>query len=432
MSVKAQGRFWSAVKERPQIGAFIALYAIALVCNVSFGLISGFKSSPSHLEADEYEYYRLAQDILSGTLEPNMRRTLGFPLVLAAFMGLGSSFLVLQLAICSLYSFSPPLLSLIVRKLGGSVQIGFIAGLALALWPVGIYFGTSLYSETFALPIFLLCLYILPVGGGVGFGRRLVMLTLLAGVVLGLATHVRPMYLIALPFIWFVIAVEEGRFRPAMLKILALTGGFAIVILPWSAMMSARFDQFILITSNGGETLSGGLNPKLLQMELVPFETPGRSTWVGPGKWLPIGNTGFLSAAELRLPYSEQDVLLRRRTVAWALQNPGATVSLEIRKLSYMWGIYPITENGPAQSLFGNIPIILLLAAGIWFFLTQPGERRRLVRLWMLPLFVSAVALISWGSWRFRQPADAGLIAFCVLCAWQNRFRQSRGDNAPP
>ena len=34
---------------------------------------------------------------------------------------------------------------------------------------------------------------------------------------------------------------------------------------------------------------------------------------------------------------------------------------------------------------------------------------RKLSRFWFLPLFVSSVALISWGSWRFREPGDLGL-----------------------
>jgi hypothetical protein len=37
---------------------------------------------------------------------------------------------------------------------------------------------------------------------------------------------------------------------------------------------------------------------------------------------------------------------------------------------------------------------------------------RNLVRFWVLPIYVSAIALISWGSWRYRQAGDLGILAF--------------------
>lgn len=416
----AAGKTRSATLRLGPGAAFALLYLLALCVNLGFGFIDGFRAGPAELEADEYEYYLIMQQILAGAVEIGGRRTLGFPLVLAVIHGISPSFLFLQVVICCLYSFSSPLLFLIARKLSGSLGIGLLAGLALTVWPPAIYFGTSLYSETLALPVFLLCLYLLPLGGAEQPLRTRLLKTLLAGLVLGIATHVRPMYLIALPFLWLVILVEDWKLRPALLRALALTAGFAIVILPWSFVVSSRYGQPILVTSNGGETLGGGLNPRLLEMPAtVPFDTPGRRTWVGPGKWLPFYDNGYLTAEEQKLSYHEMDELLRKRTVDWALSHPGDVLFLEFRKLTYMWGLYPFMENGAAQAIFGNIPTVVMLLAGLVFFTLCRGERRRLARLWVLPLFVSAVALISWGSWRFRQPGDAGLLAFCVICAAQ-------------
>ena len=66
--------------------------------------------------------------------------------------------------------------------------------------------------------------------------------------------------------------------------------------------------------------------------------------------------------------------------------------------------------------LFGNLPVLALLVIGLAALIALPASRTRLARFWVLPFFTSAVALISWGSWRFRQPGDAGLLAFCVIC----------------
>lgn len=419
----------SASRLSPASGVAL-LYMLTVVVNLSFGFLEGFRAAPGRLEADEYEYYLLMQQVLSGTVEIGGRRTLGFPIVLAAIHSISSSFLFLQIGTCLLYSFAPPLLFLLARRLSGSLQVGFAAGLALALWPPAIYFGTSLYSETLALPVFLLSLRLLPLGGDEG-PRQWLFNTLMAGIVLGLTTHVRPMYLIALPFLWVAILIEDWKLRPALLRVLALTAGFLIVILPWSFVVSSRYHQPILVTSNGGETLGGGLNRKLLEMSApVQFDTPERRTWVGPGKWLAIYENGYLTPAELKRPYQEIDRLLRRRTIEWALANPQDALYLEFRKIAYMWGLYPLFVNGTPQVIFGNIPTICLLAGGIGFFVACRADRRRLARLWILPVFVSAVALISWGSWRFRQPGDAGLLAFCVICAAQVLLNHRR--RSPP
>jgi hypothetical protein len=82
-----------------------------------------------------------------------------------------------------------------------------------------------------------------------------------------------------------------------------------------------------------------------------------------------------------------------------------------------MWGVYPMTRNGTAQMLAGNLPTIALLLFVALALVTQRGGRAGLVRFWALPLFVSGVALISWGSWRFRQPGDVGLIALAAIMA---------------
>jgi hypothetical protein len=95
-----------------------------------------------------------------------------------------------------------------------------------------------------------------------------------------------------------------------------------------------------------------------------------------------------------------------------------------------MWGIYPVW-NGLSQTLMGNVPTLLLLALGAASIVTF---RRHLVPLsifWTLPPFVSLVALISWGSWRFRQPGDVGLIVLAAalpFAAEVKRFLSDRGN----
>jgi hypothetical protein len=108
---------------------------------------------------------------------------------------------------------------------------------------------------------------------------------------------------------------------------------------------------------------------------------------------------------------------LQQRTLAWISAHPGDALRIELCKLGYMWGFYPWNEEATFKLLAGNLSIIALFGSALFAFLRYPQLRLGLARLWTLPLFTSGVALISWGSWRFRQPADAALLAFCVI-AW--------------
>ena len=409
-------RVASRTEEIPPLRIALLLYSCALIILLAFGYFQHFRVLPGLLEADEREYFDLSSQLLSGSWTATPRRTIGYPLLLAAGRSLTDSFLVLQVFTTAIYALSVPLIFALARRLTGLSAPAVFAAMLLMLWPTGIFYGTSLYSESVALPFFLIALTLLPTDesllrDGKFDGRHLA-----AGAAFGLAAHIRPMYLLFLPVLAVIMWVEGRKLRTALPRFVNVLLGFALVVLPWSLFISERFQQPIILTSNGGETLAGGLTPKLLQMpDYSTIPVTGREVWVGPGKWLPIDQNGYVSDSELTLPYAKLDPLMRQRVIAWITRHPGEAVKLEALKLSYMWGIYPITRNGAAQALLGNLPVIALLLLSIFLLIRVPDARTRYARLWMTALFVSGVALISWGSWRFRQPADAGLLAFCAI-----------------
>ncbi len=237
---------------------------------------------------------------------------------------------------------------------------------------------------------------------------------------LGLCMHVRPMYLIYAPFACFLAYQRSGHGRVRFLSILWFTVGCFLIVLPWSIYISAREGSIILLSSNGGETLAGGFNPELLRIGRdapVTFVTPeGRSTWVGPGKWLPPEATGYLGPHDEGLTYTQQAGLLQKRAIAWMWAHPTDSLYLACRKLLYLWGIYPFW-NGLSQTLFGNVPVLILIILSTFALYQFRSSRMDLSLFWTLPIFVSCVAIISWGSWRFREPGDLGLIAIASLLA---------------
>lgn len=417
-------RGWRRLTALPPPVLFVLLYMVALVAGTVAGVAVGYAANPGQLDFDEREYWGLSSQLRDGHFAIFPRRTAAYPLILAALRLVSSSFLVTQMLVTAVFALSAPMLFLLVRRLSGSTPTGALAGLLFALWPPTTYFGASLYSETAALPVFLLALWLVPPGDHVA-GRATptrAAEALAAGVVLAVTTQIRSMYLLFLPFALLAVLVEERRRRVAAARALMLLAGFVATTLPWSAYMTLRFHHPIIVTANGGETLAGGLSPRLLQTGAGDRLTlPDRSTWVGPGKWLPLNENGYLSADEQRtLPYDRQDALLQQRALAWARADPGDALYLEFCKLGYMWGVYRMADNGLGQLLLGSLPVVALLLAALIAMARQPRLAWRAARLWAVPLFVSLVALISWGSWRFRQPADAALIGMATI-GWTMR-----------
>ncbi|MDB5577992.1 MAG: hypothetical protein JWR80_3168 [Bradyrhizobium sp.] len=396
---------------------FLKLYAVSLTIDLLVGLIFRFRASPWALEADEREYYEIARNMLSGTVALTPRRSLGFPLLESALQYVTGNFVVLQCAIAAIYALSVPLLFVLARRLTEDVRVATASAVALMLWPPALYYGVSLYSEAVALPLLLLTLVVLPIGSRLATVQvRAGLPAFASGICLALTTHVRPMYLLFLPVILLIILLEERRIDVAIKRFALVVAGFGLLIAPWSIYMSMRYHHVIIVTSNGGETLAGGLSPQLLKMTgNQQIRLRDRTSWVGPGKWLTLEGNGYLSKAEQALPYDQMDGLLKARTLQWAESHPADAAYLEFSKLRYLWGFSSFADNDVNQTIFGAIPTIILLCASIACWLMIPQLRWRYPRLWLLPLFVSGVALISWGSWRFRQAGDAGLLAFCVI-----------------
>ena len=385
--------------------------------NVTVGFVNRFRTSPFQLEADEREYYEIARSIISGAVKFSPRRSLGFPAIESGILKLTGDFLMLQTVIVSIYSLAAPLLFLLVRKLTSDMRMAWLSAGILMFWPPAVYYGTSMYSETVALPLFLISLVLLPVGSRIrSVGPHPALLSLSSGACLGATTHVRPMYLMFLPMLLGIMLIEEVRPAVALRRFALVISGFSLIIAPWSILMTNRYHHLIVVTSNGGETLAGGLNPQLLKMgrnrEILLRD---RKSWVGPGKWLPIETTGYLTDGENGMTYDQKDALLKSRTLNWAEHYPKQAAYLELSKLRYLWGFSSFNDSDLFQTLFGAVPTMLLLIGSMFLWFKMPILRWQYPRLWLLPIFVSGIALISWGSWRFRQVGDVGLIAMCVI-----------------
>ena len=405
---------------------FLALFLGSALINCGIAYKTRANLSPEMLEADEVEYFNLATQILEGRFEFHPRRVAGHSLLLATIREVvGDRVLYVQLVVSLIFSLTAPLTYLLARRELGNPKAALLAGICVMTWPMFAYYGSTLYSETLALPMFLATLLAFPGPENANSARAWRWLG--AGALLGLCMHVRPMYLLYSPMA-ALVAYWRGRGGLFGARSVAcLTLGCLLVVLPWSVLMSTREGSFILLTSSGGETLAGGYNPELMRMEregLEEFTTPqGRTTWVGPGKWISPHQTGYLSQEELALPYTQQAALLGSRAEAWIRENKVTALYVAYCKLAYMWGLGPI-RNGLTQTLLGDAPIVALLVLGTAALIRLRGHLRQLSMFWTLLPFVSMAALISFGSWRYRQPADVGLIVLASTLPWGAEVRR--------
>jgi len=403
-----------------------AIFLLSAAIQLLAGWLLFFRADVHLLDYDEQEYWTLSGQMLAGIPMELGRRTILFPLVLTGLRSIWDNLWFVQCCVALGAAAAPPLLAVLVKKTTGSELAALIAGIAFACWPAQIFYSSSLYSETLALPVFLLSLVFMPRCFDGARNTRWWQWAAV-GATLGIAAHFRPMYQLFLPVLALILLLDSRRIGTSAARFAMIAAGFAAVVLPWSVYVSRELGSPVLLSANGGETLAGGFNPKIASIGEHTAQLAKRTTWYGPGKWMQASDTGYLSAKELSLPYVAQDRLLRARTLGWISEDPATASYLALRKFTYMWGIYPLRINGWRQLLFGNIPLILLSLAFIWTLISMPMVRRRCARLYLLPLFVTGVGLISWGSWRFRLPGDAGIIGVVAIlvAARFNMWRQA-------
>jgi 4-amino-4-deoxy-L-arabinose transferase-like glycosyltransferase len=412
------------------------LLIASLILHIGAVLLTRQHETINTLDGDEKEYWSMATDFQkSGLSAVTARRTPPFPMLVAGIRSVvGDDYLHVQLALSTLLAVSPLLVFWLVRRRIGNEMAARLASAGVLLWPAFVRYDATLYCDSIGLLVFLCFLIALPLSNATqsANGRRWLQFCI-AGGLLSLCIQTKPLYLIYIPFAVLFAFFSEKILKRRTLAAVCLGLGCVTVSLPWSAYLSAREGRFIAVSANGGETLAGGLNPALIAMDKnAEYVTQdGRSAWFGPGKWLLKEQTGYLSSEELDLPYVQTGALLNERTHAWILSHPSEAAYLTVRKFLYMWGIYPFW-NGMTQSLLGNIPLILLLCAASVSLRRNRRSLQELAIFWTLPIFVSAVALVSWGSWRFRMPGDLGLIILAAMlpAIWSRQIRILPTQNA--
>ncbi|MCH7627200.1 MAG: glycosyltransferase family 39 protein [Proteobacteria bacterium] len=329
----------------------------------------------------------------------------GWPMALAvAFRLAGASIWTVGLLNLASALLSGWLLLDLARKVTGSESAARLALLGYALYPNAALYVPLALTEVFYTLLLLASCWLL-VRSGWGW-------TLLAGLVLGLATLVKAQTLVVVPLLLGIALLREGdalRRLPALAlrgaTVLALAG---LVVLPWSLRNERALGHFVAVSTNGGITLLTGNNDSA-QGGFTP-EDP------------------VVKALDARRDLSElaYDAEARRLGVAWIKAHPMRFAALMPRKLFKLWG--PDGEGVWAYEIgarhYRPEPFLLIRAANQALYwavlalatlavpLTLRARRRAALRAidwWLLPYamaaYPSAICVVFSGQSRFHFPA---------------------------
>lgn len=224
-----------------------------------------------------------------------------------------------------------------------------------------------------------------------------------SGVFAGLATLMRPDWLLFVPFAGLAGLFFTRRHKEHLTIVLMMSVGLAAVMAPWWWRNYRQVHEFVPTTLQVGASLYDGLNPRATgesDMWFVPefvAEERGR----GPAD----------RAFEARL-----DDRMFAAAIDWAAQHPRRLIELAASKLIRMWNLWPNNSQNRGVLLrlviaVTYLPLIVLAAIGIW---RQRHPIWPAAIVWLPAVYLTLLHLVFVSSMRYREPPMLGLLVFAA------------------
>lgn len=417
----------------------MAILALALAARLAAGAWWQQRLPPGQELAfgDSDSYWRLAQSLYRGEPfqygSPDSRifRTPGYPALLAALFKLLGTDDPPVLAVRALSATCGAAAVGVVMALGWRLfrpEVGLLAGLVAAVHPEAIALGTFVLSEAPFHPLMLLNIFCLreawAAASSHDSARRATAWALAAGVAAGLATLMRPSWLLFTPYLLLLALLTASNRRCAARLALPLIVSLAATMAPWWLRNYEAAGRFVPTTLQVGASLYDGWRP----------DADGASDMRFVPEFYAAQKAADAAATEPLTGTFEERLDRRHReaAVAWAKQNPRRVVELAWIKLRRMWSPLPnAAEMGGtllrAATFCGYVPTMLLAVYGTLRL------RRSTVGLWLLwipALYLTNLHVIFVSSLRYRQPALLLLIVVAAAAAWE--WRAGRAVKEPP
>ncbi|GEM_PF-2305688 len=240
-----------------KFGIVIFLITVALRV-LAFGALSEVAESRGVMDrypvigGDSGGYVGVAQVLLKdgtfaspGASEPQSYVLPAYPVFLAGVIALTDNlrYAVLLQAIVAGFS------SVLLWKIGSmvSLRVGTGAALLFAMDPIGIFYSTTILTETLFIFLLLSSVYVYA-----KFFDGSVSTIFLSGVILGITTLARPTALVVLPvFMLGMWIYSARRARWVTARMLVICFGFSLVVFPWMLRNKLLFDSWSLTAVAG-------------------------------------------------------------------------------------------------------------------------------------------------------------------------------------
>jgi len=389
------------LRRHPAAAVFIAALAVRLGAAFAIHYYLESRDRDFLIEGDANGYWELAGDIVAGEdyAIGNRRasRMPGFPLLLASVRwACGDSVLAARVAICVVGAFG----SAIVFWLGQSLvsdRVGWLAGLWTAFSPTLAGFTPLILTES----VFATCL----VGSilllhfsnqRLQADRSAAWLALATGLAVGLATYMRPTWLLAVPAFAAVLLWQHRNARGVMAAAILVLAGVGSLV-PWAMRNQQVTGHFVLTTLWVGPSLYDGLHPGATGASDMQF----------------VEDDDYI----VEMGEFESNLYYRDEAIAFAKSKPRRAAALATIKLARFWSPLPNAEQFKslvprAACLIGFVPLMLLAAKGVWV-----GRKQ----VWLLVLTLSPIVYFSLlhmifvGSLRYRLPAEYPLAVLAAV-----------------
>lgn len=283
-----------------------------------------------------------------------------------------------------------------------------------AFYPEAISMSVFVLSEAPFCPLMLLQFIAWTLAWRAEGAKQQIGYALLGGIAAGLATLMRPSWLLFTPFaIGVGLALNSQRQRQAKLGAVMMLG-FCTTMLPWWVRNYHLAGRFIPTTLQVGASLYDGISPTANGASDMRF-VPGF-----------IAEQRQADAVAVAAPQGLFEDRLDRRmhaaAIAWAQQHPFRVVQLAGIKFLRMWSPWPNAAELGSWKLrlilsLTYIPILALAVYGAWRFVPRDWP----YLLCLLPAaYFTALHMIFVSSIRYRQPAMLTLMVLAAgaLIAW--------------
>ncbi len=408
---------------------------------------------------DSPAYENLAQNLLAGkgyvdtrpyqVMDASMIRTPGYPLFLAGIRALFPGQDLILILIQQMLGVLTVWFVYRIGRLLADEKTGFTAGLLCAFHPWLAIFGNIVMTET--LFIFMLTLSLLLLTAGLQ--KRKCRGIILAGLLFGLSSLVRPAFLLfplILPVGLFILLKKKG---PASRYSIFFGISCLLVLLPWIAWNRAHKGYTGLTAFSGINLLTLVQPPPSFYSSRDPFQDALRNSCRGGGKEVPstipaeVGRKlvfkqatmpcTYLALRALRDQGYSQAAIDRGFYViarTYILRNPVAYLSAAGRQMLKLWSGYPLEWLGGKFSkrleqnrrdgdrLIGSAKIFARVGLGMLLIILTGWSAGRIVArrspLFLMLLLIASITLacglITAADTRYRLPAEPFIMLVIV------------------